>query len=218
MQNWQEQLPEWNEDGVQPPQQKINDGWQPGEKPPADWFNWLLNKTYKAFQEIRGVIDNLTGMEVHGNEYHETDFETPAGAQDKADTAEQNAKNYADATFEIPSGAQAKANAAEQNAKDYADTFGTATEQNKLFQLLLTPGRYKVTQFDTPAAGDISETIKLSLDNSAVATYVTEFDVPAAGNITTTLACTFLGIANKVVTEFDTPSLGDTKETASEVA
>lgn len=93
--NWNEQLPEWNAEGTEPPAQKKVDGWQPGEKPPAGWWNWLSYRTYKALQEIRSVIDNLTGMEVHGNEYHDPDLETPTGAQGKVDTAiNQHMQDY----------------------------------------------------------------------------------------------------------------------------
>lgn len=76
--SWNEQLPEWNNQGAEPPAQKKTDGWQPEERPPAGWWNWLLNRTYKALQEIRNKIDNMTGMEVHGNEYHDPDFATKA--------------------------------------------------------------------------------------------------------------------------------------------
>ncbi len=54
--SFEEQLPEWNAEGTEPPTQKKNDGWQPEEKPPAGWWNWLLNRTFAAFQEIRSVI------------------------------------------------------------------------------------------------------------------------------------------------------------------
>ena len=88
-------------------------------------------------------------------------------------------------------------------------------EQNNLFNLLLTPGRYKVTTFDDPTAGDITETIKLTSDNSTYATITTEFDLPTIGDITTTLVCADLGINNKVVTVFNID--GSITETGSEV-
>ena len=88
-------------------------------------------------------------------------------------------------------------------------------EQNNLFNLLLTTGRYKVTEFDTPLAGSITESIKLTVDDSVYATVVTEFDTPAIGSITETLTCTDLGLSSKVVTEFDTPTVSDITETSS---
>jgi hypothetical protein len=93
----------------------------------------------------------------------------------------------------------------------------TGIEQNNLFNLLLNNTRYKVTEFDTPSAGDITESIKNKVDDSIYATVITEFDVPTAGDITETLTCADLGIANRVITEFDTPSTGDVTETGSEV-
>jgi hypothetical protein len=83
-------------------------------------------------------------------------FETPEGAQEKADEAEENAKAYTDQRIasivipvqsvngktgnvnltasdvgaETPSGAQAKANTAENNAKSYADNKAVTAENN----------------------------------------------------------------------------------------
>ncbi len=83
-------------------------------------------------------------------------------------------------------------------------------------ELMSFPGYYIITEFDTPTAGDITETMYKPND-AVFLTRVTEFDEPTAGDITTTLQCTELGIHHKVVTEFDTPTAGDIKETASEV-
>ena len=93
--------------------------------------------------------------------------------------------------------------------------FNTGIEQNNLFNLLLTPGRYKVTTFDDPTAGDITETIKLTVGDTVYATLVTEFDTPTTGDITTTLVCADLGINNKVIVEFNLD--GSITETGSEV-
>jgi phage-related tail fiber protein len=48
----QNQLPTWNKEGVEPPQSLKDDGWQPSQKPPADYFNWFFNKTFKALQSL----------------------------------------------------------------------------------------------------------------------------------------------------------------------
>ena len=89
----------------------------------------------------------------------------------------------------------------------------TGIQQNNLFELLLTPGRYKETTFDDPTSGDITETIKLTSDSSTYATLVTQFDTPTTGDITTTLTCTDLGINNKVVTVFNVDgSITETSE------
>ena len=100
--SWEENLPEWNEEGAEPPQSKKDEGWQAEEKPPAGWFNWLLNRVYKVLQELQGnaehtsnkgepdgyasldgdgnvpedELGNVDGMEEHGNEYHEPNFAT----------------------------------------------------------------------------------------------------------------------------------------------
>ncbi|WP_446662941.1 tail fiber protein [Geobacillus sp. CCR] len=48
----QNQLPTWNKEGVEPPQSLKDNGWQPNQKPPADYFNWFFNKVYKALQSL----------------------------------------------------------------------------------------------------------------------------------------------------------------------
>jgi hypothetical protein len=52
-------LPEWNKQGVEPPQSLKDGGWQAQQKPPADYFNWFQHTTYKALEEIRVYLDNL---------------------------------------------------------------------------------------------------------------------------------------------------------------
>ena len=91
----------------------------------------------------------------------------------------------------------------------------TGVQQNNLFEMLLQVGRYKVTEFDVPALGSITESIKLTADDSVYATFTTEFDLPTSGDITTTLVCSDLGINNKVVTVFNID--GSITETSSEV-
>jgi hypothetical protein len=48
----QNQLPTWNKEGVEPPQSLKDNGWQPSQKPPADYFNWFFNKTFKALLSL----------------------------------------------------------------------------------------------------------------------------------------------------------------------
>ncbi|MCU6794155.1 hypothetical protein OB236_18790 [Paenibacillus sp. WQ 127069] len=47
------ELPEWKAAGIEPPLTKRNEGWKPGEKPPADWLNWTQNRTYEALKELQ---------------------------------------------------------------------------------------------------------------------------------------------------------------------
>jgi hypothetical protein len=91
MADFNEQLPDWDATGVEPPASKKTAGWQPDDKPPADWFNWFFNRAYKVMQEIRTVL----GGHVDAAAPH-SGHETPAGAQTKASLAEANAKNYTD--------------------------------------------------------------------------------------------------------------------------
>jgi len=48
----EEQLPAWQAPGVEPPGSKKTSGFAPGEKPPADYFNWLFSRTSAALDEL----------------------------------------------------------------------------------------------------------------------------------------------------------------------
>ena len=92
--SFNEQLPEWNNQGAEPPQAKKDAGWQPEEKPPADFFNWLFNRAYKVMQEIRSILSGHIGTGAPHSGH-----ETPAGAQAKVDThANQTAAHSATST------------------------------------------------------------------------------------------------------------------------
>lgn len=51
--NFNEKLPEWHKEGIEPPASKKQDGWSAGDKPPAEWLNWLFNRAYKALKELQ---------------------------------------------------------------------------------------------------------------------------------------------------------------------
>lgn len=48
-----QKLPEWNAPGVEPSESQKQTGFQPGMKPPAQWFNWHLNWSYLALKELQ---------------------------------------------------------------------------------------------------------------------------------------------------------------------
>lgn len=55
--SFNEKLPEWGNPGAEPPANKKQAGFLPGEKPPADWFNWLFHRGYKVLEEIRSKVE-----------------------------------------------------------------------------------------------------------------------------------------------------------------
>ena len=55
------QLPEWNKQGVKPPDSKINEGWQGKERPPAPWLNWLFYNSFKLLQERPDIFKQFSG-------------------------------------------------------------------------------------------------------------------------------------------------------------
>ena len=60
---FEKQLPEWNDIGTEPPQSKKDTGWEEREKPPAQWFNWLQNRTYEALKELQEKSALKTDLE-----------------------------------------------------------------------------------------------------------------------------------------------------------
>lgn len=55
-----EQLPVWNNAGVEPPDSLKNTGWQPGVKPAAQHMNWLFNRAFKVLDELQKGTDLTT--------------------------------------------------------------------------------------------------------------------------------------------------------------
>lgn len=54
---WTEDLPEWSNTGIEPASGKKTSGWTVGEKPPAEYLNWLFNRAYKCLEELRSAVD-----------------------------------------------------------------------------------------------------------------------------------------------------------------
>jgi hypothetical protein len=64
---FQEKIPEWNAEGVEPPASKKAAGWQAGEKPPADYWNWQMHRTYRALRELQEKAlhkDDVTASDI----------------------------------------------------------------------------------------------------------------------------------------------------------
>jgi len=49
---------------AEPPEGRKDDGWQWKEKPPRQWFNWLLNLTYEWLGWISQWIDNVNSSDI----------------------------------------------------------------------------------------------------------------------------------------------------------
>jgi hypothetical protein len=66
---------EWNKADAKPPQDAINNGFSPREKPPASFFNWLFNRTAVAVKDLvanaihkedKGVANGVAGLDANG--------------------------------------------------------------------------------------------------------------------------------------------------------
>ncbi|PFR93531.1 hypothetical protein [Priestia megaterium] len=50
---YNEKLPEWLNPGQEPPSSRKTSGWNPQDRPPAEWMNYHQNRTYKALDELQ---------------------------------------------------------------------------------------------------------------------------------------------------------------------
>lgn len=67
-----EQLPVWNNPGIEPSTDLKVNGWQPGQKPSAQHFNWLFNRAYKCLEELQGDSSKITELEQTLKELEQT--------------------------------------------------------------------------------------------------------------------------------------------------
>ncbi|MFL0584729.1 hypothetical protein ACH0B6_19345 [Solibacillus silvestris] len=64
----EQQLPVWNSEGIEPPVNLQIDGWQPGVKPPAQYFDWLFNRAYKCLEELQAITEALETNKANGTD------------------------------------------------------------------------------------------------------------------------------------------------------
>lgn len=57
--NWTKLIPKWGARGKEPEEDFKRTGWQPGMRPPADFFNWQMNTAGEWMEEAQGFIDVL---------------------------------------------------------------------------------------------------------------------------------------------------------------
>lgn len=53
---------EWDNEGIMPPQELIEKGFQPGYKPPAEYFNAILNRTAACITELQEKTVEIAGL------------------------------------------------------------------------------------------------------------------------------------------------------------
>lgn len=65
--SWENQFPEWRNEGVEPSETLRTNGFQGGQKPPATVFNWFWAKVIKAIAEIQNAITGLANVAKTGS-------------------------------------------------------------------------------------------------------------------------------------------------------
>ena len=64
---------QWNQPGVEPTQDKKNEGWTPEEKPPAEYFNWFFNRTCRAVNYLKTESDESSSkFDIDGHDHDGT--------------------------------------------------------------------------------------------------------------------------------------------------
>lgn len=121
---FKQELPIWNAEGVKPPKTHIDQGWQVGDKPPADWFNWLQNRTYKSIEELRAACKQL-GVDIENIDFSDIDT---ALADIKKDLALKATKSYVDTQL----GLKANTTYVDSQLKLKVDTSKFNTEVSRL--------------------------------------------------------------------------------------
>ncbi|MBP2002560.1 hypothetical protein J2Z69_003646 [Paenibacillus shirakamiensis] len=158
--SFNEKLPTWEATGVEPPDTKKSSGWQAEDKPPAAWWNWLQNRTYKSIKELQTksaekdwVTEQINGVSIPDaslsvkgktalssltNSIDETKAATPKAVKTVADSV---AAHLADYTLQVP----------------YAVATGTANT-------------YAITLPIASLVTGMAVTVKLNVDSTGAAT------------------------------------------------
>lgn len=159
-------LPEWNAAGEQPPQSKLDAGWGVGERPPAGWWNYLLNRTYLTLLELqRDAIHKDQKGVAGGVASLGTDGKIPSAQLPSAaipDGSVTNAKLANDVKVgslaTLKTGAKASVTAAVNEVKDGVDTKLNASDKGVPggVATLGSDGKVPTTQLPTFSGSQIT--------------------------------------------------------------
>lgn len=132
---FQEKLPDWHAEGVEPPESKRNTGWEPGERPPAEYWNWQMNRTYKVLQELQ----QKAAEKVEVQQAQQTANE----AKDIADAVQSDLSAHASATTGVHGATSAATpNTIVQRDQNANISIGNATADNHALNRITADGRY----------------------------------------------------------------------------
>lgn len=143
----QNNLPEWNKSESKPAQSKLNEGWKAEEKPPASIWNWYMNSTYKALQDLmvnaihkeeKGAANGLATLDANGKLPATLLPENANVITAQLVTALPNAYPNGLSTFTIQGGT---------NANPWRDAAGhTGNMENVLVQTIKSTSPYIIIQ------------------------------------------------------------------------
>ena len=82
--NFENQFPEWKNEGVEPDTSLKNEGFKGGYKPPAGIFNWFWSKVMKSTKEIQDKVseideDKLSIISKSNSEWNQDNEPIPEG-------------------------------------------------------------------------------------------------------------------------------------------
>lgn len=61
---FEKRLPGWNAPGIEPPLDKVDEGWKKNERPPAEFMNFLHYTTFEALKELQEKALHKEGNEI----------------------------------------------------------------------------------------------------------------------------------------------------------
>lgn len=133
------ELPKWDNVGTKPPDAKIAEGYLFNDHPPANWWNYQMNRTYLALKELQdnaadktlasptvnGLMTaadkaKLNGIAANANNYtHPTNHPPSIITQDSNNRFVTDTEKSNWNAKETTTGAQAKANAVQTNLTNH---------------------------------------------------------------------------------------------------
>lgn len=92
--------PQWNNAGTEPKPDEINSGYVPGDKVPADYLNYHLNRLYLCIEELQAKLSNENTSRETAQNAHTNNKDNPHQVTvEKIGAAKKDLSNVDDTTF-----------------------------------------------------------------------------------------------------------------------
>lgn len=157
MTEFEKRLPVWNALGEEPPLSKVDAGWKINERPPAEYMNYLHNRTYKAIEELQNNAVHKDNFNIVKKDIEENSNQIEVLKKDRVSVLDFGAKG--DGVTENTAAIQATIDYIKNNQPNFPFSGGT---------VYIPLGTYKFNEvmIDTPhiniiGVGALKGTIKI---------------------------------------------------------